>query len=186
MALTSKSQKEWREIYTGFDTKSVGAGTLDPSIYASPEYAKKKTKKIMIGGLTLINYGSWDNDASPLALTIFYNPTYGAILAYNLHYVPVKVRQAMIQFIIKSNIKRIKQNKPIIVDYYNLKKAIPVSTKIVRLYKLPLIRVIQSYDLRNWGDVIKQNSKWSSHYKRSTGNESSIKKFMKSLRGFFS
>lgn len=186
MAITSKAKGDWEQLYDGFSTKDVGAGTIDPSIYATDSYKKKKIKKIMIGGLNRIVYGGAENDNNPLALTIFYNPKYGAVLSYNLDYVPKKVRKAIIDFVIKSNIKRIKNNQPIIVDYYTLKKAIPVSTKIVRLYKIQLIRVIETYPLNSWGTAINQKSNWQNHYKKSSGNESSIKKFMKSLKGFFS
>lgn len=186
MAVTSKQSADWEQLYDGFDTKAVGAGTIDPSIYATDSYRKKKIKKIMIGGLNRIVYGGAEHDSNPLALTIFYNPTYGAVLSYNLDYVPKKVRKAIIDFVIKSNIKRIKKGQPIIVDYYTLKKAIPVSVKIVRLYKVQLIRVIETYPLNSWGTAIEQKSSWQNHYKKSGGNESSIKKFIRSLKGFFS
>ncbi|MCK4500753.1 hypothetical protein KAU11_09645 [Candidatus Babeliales bacterium] len=185
MATTSNSNKDWESLYAGFDTKDVGAGTIDPSIYATDSYREKKVKKIMIGGINLINYGGWDFDPSPLAMTIYYNPTYGAVLSYNLHYVPKKVRKMMIDFVIKSNIKRIKANKPIIIDYNTMSKAIPVSKHIVRLYKIQLIRVIETYPLNSWGTAIDQSSKLSNHYKKATNNDSTIKRFIKSIKGFF-
>jgi len=185
MASTSKQKSDWEQLYDGFDVKDVGAGVINPNIYASDAYRKTKIKKIMIGGLNRIVYGGAVNDNNPLALTIFYNATYGAVLSYNLDYVPKKVRKTIIDFVIKSNIKRIKKNQPIIVDYYAIKKAIPVSTKIVRLYKIQLIRVIETYPLNSWGTAINQKSNWQNHYKKSKGNESSIKKFIRSIKGFF-
>jgi len=186
MAVTSAQRKDWEQLYDGFDTKDVGAGTIDPNIYATDSYRKKKVKKIMIGGLNRIVYGGAEHDNNPLALTIFYNPKYGAVLSYNLDYAPKKVRKAMIDFVIKSNIKRIKKGQPMIIDYYTLKKAIPVSTKIVRLYKIQLIRVVETFPLNSWGTAIGQKSSWQNHYKKSSGNDSSIKKFIKSVKGFFS
>ena len=112
MASTSTNKKDWVGIYDGFDIRSVGAGIIDPSIYSTPEYAKKKTQKLLIGGLNLINYGFWANDQNPLIITIGFVPAYNVVLAYNLHYVPEKVRHAMIQFIIKSNKNRIRKNQP--------------------------------------------------------------------------
>ena len=44
MALTSKKSSDWEQLYTGFDVKEVGAGTIDPSIYATDSYKKKKIK----------------------------------------------------------------------------------------------------------------------------------------------
>ncbi|MCK4500537.1 hypothetical protein KAU11_08560 [Candidatus Babeliales bacterium] len=185
MAVTSKANKDWEQLYDGFDTKEVGAGTIDPNIYATDSYRQKKVKKIMIGGLNRIVYGGAEHDNNPLALTIYYKATYGAVLSYNLDYVPKKVRKMIIDFVIKSNIKRIQKGQPIIVDYYTLKKAIPVSTKIVRLYKIQLIRVIDTFPLNSWGTAINQKSSWQNHYKKQSGNDSAIKRFIKSVKGFF-
>lgn len=185
MAVTSNNKKDWDQLYDGFDTKNVGAGVIDPSIYASDSYRKKKIKKIMIGGLNRIVYGGAEHDNNPLALTIYYNAKYGAILSYNLDYVPKKVRKAIIDFVIKTNIKRIKKGQPIIVDYKTLKKSIPVSTKIVRLYKIQLIRVVETYPLNSWGTAIQQKSSWQNHYKKSSSNDSAIKRFIKSIKDFF-
>jgi hypothetical protein len=184
---TTSNRKNWIDIYDGFDTKAVGAGTLDPTIYSDPNYAKKKTQKLIIGGMNLITYAGWEHDASPLILTMHYIPTYNVVLAYNLHYVPERVRHAMIQFIIKTNKNRIKKGQPIIIDYYQLKRAIPVSAQIVRMYKLPLIRVVETVPLRSWGAAIKGNNKWSSHHKKTNvkSNESALKKFMRSVTNMF-
>ena len=185
MAVASKNSSDWEQLYDGFDTKDVGAGVINPNIYSTDAYRKTKIKKIMIGGLNRIVYGGANFDNNPLALTIFYNAQYGAVLSYNLDYVPKKVRKMIIDFVIKSNIKRIKKGQPIIVDYYQLKKAIPVSTKIVRLYKIQLIRVISTFPLSSWGTAINQKSSWQNHYKKQSGNDSAIKRFIKSVKGFF-
>ena len=182
MATTTKNKTDINDLYDGFDVKDVGAGTLDPTIYASKSYAKKKQQKIILGGINLITYGGWDHDASPLILTIGYVPSYNVVIAYNLHYVPYQVRKAMIDFVIKSNVKNIKNNKPMVVDYYALKRAVPVSAAIVRMYKLPLIRVVDTPPLRAWGTAISDKSKWQNHYKTSKSNESVLKKFIRSVK----
>jgi hypothetical protein len=187
MATTSNNRKNWKEIYDGFDTKAVGAGTLDPRIYSNNRYARKKTQKLIIGGMNLITYAGWDHDASPLILTLHYIPAYNVILAYNLHYVPERTRHAMIQFIIKTNIRRIKKGQPIVIDYHQMKRAIPQSAKIVRMYKVPLIRVVETVPLIGWGSAIRGNSRWADHYKKTSTakNESALKKFLRSVTNFF-
>ena len=185
MATTTKHKKDWEEIYDGFKHHEVGAGTIDPSIYSDPLYAKKKTQKIIIGGLNLINYGAWDHDQNPLILTIGYVAKYNVIFAYNLHYIPLKFRKAMIEFVIKTNIKRIRKGQPIIIDYDMMKRAIPVSTKIIRMYKVVAIRVVETYPLRSWGEAIKNKSKWEKHYKQQRKQESVFDKFLRSIRNLF-
>ena len=187
MATTSNNKKNWVDVYDGFDTKLVGAGLIDPSIYSDPLYAKKKTQTLLIGGMNQITYGFWDNDMSPLIITIGYEPNYNTILAYNLHYVPEKVRHAMVQFIIKSNLKRIKKGQPLIVDYNKMKRVIPVSAQIVRRYKVVGIRVVDTIPLTAWGHAIRGNNKWSGHYKSQTvtKTDSMMKKFAKSVTNFF-
>lgn len=186
MAITSKLRKDWEEVYKGFDTKEVGVGTIDPNIYSNENYRKLKTQKLLIGGINRIAYAGFEHDASPLILTMAYVPTYNVILSYNLHYVPHKIRKQMIEFVIKTNRNRIKNNQPIIVDYHTMKRAIPASSKIVRMYKVQAIRVIETFPLDAWGIAIKENSKWERHYKQTgKSSESIAQRFFRSIRGFF-
>lgn len=182
MATTTKSKKDFNDLYDGFDVRDVGVGTIDPSIYATKSYTKKKQQKIILGGLNLITYAGWDHDANPLILTMGYVPAYNVVISYNLHYVPYQVRKAIIDFVIKSNVKNIKNNKPMVVDYHALKRAVPVSPAIVRMYKVVAIRVVETYPLNSWGTAISDKSKWQNHYKTSKSNESTLQKFIRSVK----
>lgn len=187
MATTSRKKTDFESMYDGFDIKSVGPGTLDPSIYSDPNYAKKKVQRLVIGGISRISYAGFENDAVPLILVIGYVPQYNFVLGYNLRYAPYNVRKAMIEYVIKSNRVRIKKNMPIIIDYHTMKRVVPISAKIIRAYKLPLIRVIESpIPLNGWGIVIKESSKWNTHYKRTgKSSETIAQRFFRSIRGFF-
>jgi len=185
MASVNSTKKNWEEMYTGFDSKEVGAGTINPNIYSNPDYAKKKTSTLLIGGLSQISYGGWEHDTAPLILTMHYVAAYNVLLAMNLHYVPEKIRHQIVQYILKTNKNRIKSNQPIIIDYNNMKRAIPVTSAIVRMYKLPLIRVIETYPLQAWGVAIDGKSKWDSHFKKLGNNENAFGRFKRSVSNFF-
>lgn len=185
MATTTSLKKDWEDIYSGFDVLAVGPGTLE-DLYSDPNYAKKKIQKLVIGGISRISYTGWENDAVPLILVIGYVAKYNVVLGYNLRYAPQTVRENIIKYVVKTNLNRIKKQQPIIIDYHSLKRVIPISSKIVRMYKLPLIRVIESVPLNGWGIVIKEKSKFASHYKRTgKSSETIAQRFFRSIRGFF-
>ena len=185
MTTTTKNSKDPLGLYDGFQIEKVGAASIDPDLYASKSYARKKESKIIIGGINRIKYLNADHDAIPLILTIGLVPQYSAFLAYNLNYVPKNIRKAMIDLVIKQNKKRIQKNQPMIVDYATMKRAIPVSSKIVRLYKVQLTKTIEVFPLVAWGTAIDSGSKWSSHYKKGTSNENALQRLIRSVKGFF-
>jgi hypothetical protein len=165
MAIVSSAPKDFKALYTGFDSKEVGLGTIEPNIYATPSYQKKKVGKILIGGLQSIIYAGMEHDLNPLVLALAYEPKYNTILGYNLHYITEAHRKAIVTLVMKSNIARIKGQLPLIIDYKMLKKAIPDSVAIIRRYKTVGIKVIESYPLVEWTSVVKQKSKWANWYK---------------------
>lgn len=165
MATVSKSPKDYKSLYTGFDSKDVGLGTIDPNIYKSKSYQKKKIDKVLIGGLQEIIYAGMEHDKNPLILAIGYEAAYNTIIGYNLNYVPERLRTAIITLVMKSNVARIKSQLPIIVDYKMLKKAIPDSSAIVRRYKVVGIKVTETYPLTEWDSAIKGKNKWEMWYK---------------------
>ena len=161
-------KKDWIDLYNGFTEKDVGLTTIEPTIYYSKGYQKKKAKKLkklFIGGINRIIYSGYEHDKEPLVLAMSYEPVYNTIIGYNLHYIPVTYRQKIIQLVLKSNIARIKKQLPLIIDYQMIKKAVPESLGAVRRYKVIGIRVDEAIPLTEWKETIKENSKWSNYYK---------------------
>ena len=186
MATTTRKKTEYENIYTGFDITQVGAGSINPSLYSTEAYRKNKVQKLLIGGLTQIVYGFFEHDHSPLIITLGVIDKYGAILALNLHYVPYQVRKSIIDYIITSNRIRIKKNQPLMLDYHNMVRVVPLASKIVRLYKLGGVRVVETFPMKSWNIAIKQKSKWNGHYKRvGESSETIAQRFFRSIRGFF-
>ena len=179
MAVVTKSPKDYKALYNGFDKMEVGLGTIEPNIYATKDYQKKKTDRILIGGLQEIRYVGAEHDLSPLILVIGYETVYNTILAYNLHYIPEKYRIAIVNLVLKSNFARIKGQKPIIVDYHMIKRAIPESARIVRRYKVVGIKVVDQYPLVEWTKAIKKKNRWQNWYKKNQ-----TKKADKIVNGF--
>lgn len=157
--------QDYIDLYDGYDSKTVGIGGIDPNIYYSKRYAKKKQQKILIGALQRIVYSGYEHDVEPLIIPMAYESAYNTMLCYNLHYIPIKFRKAMIKLILQQNQARIKKNQPLFIDYYYLKRVFPVSTLIVRRYKVVGIRVVDRYRLNEWDSVLNEPSKWSMHYK---------------------
>lgn len=169
MATLSSGGKEYQIAYDGADLEEIGLGLITPNIYASPDYQKKKIKTLAIGLLSDVVYAGFEHDHMPLILPIVQEPRYGTILAYNLHYVPVEYRQAIMKYVIDSNRARIKSNLPIIIDYHSLKRAIPQSASIVRRYKQVGVGVVETYALEDIPEVIRKPSRWENHYKQLQG-----------------
>lgn len=157
--------KEYLELYKGFDVLKVGPGT-DPSTYASDQYAKKKIKDLYIGSLATCVYAGSEHDLLPLILPIGFEPAYNTVLGFNVNYVPVPLREAIIRYVLISNQNRIRDNLPIIVDYNAMKRAIPKSQYVVRRYKTTLLNVREVYPLLEWTDAVRNSgTRWQNHYR---------------------
>lgn len=169
MALLGTSiSKEVVDSYDGFDVTNIGAGLLNPDIYKTKGYSKKKIKKLLIGTLAECSYAGADHDHSPLIIPLGTEPQYGTIIALNLHYVPLQIRRNILKVILESNKARISANQPIMIDWQSLKRSVPEVQYITRRYKQVLLGYGAdggSIPLAEWGEVIKERSKWESHYK---------------------
>lgn len=165
MATISGFKKDWLDLYDGFDFKEVGIGLTKPGIYATSQYAKKKTGIVIMGGITDIIYSGFEHDHNPLIMAMGYEPTYNTLMALNLRYVPEAHRRAIIKWILESNRTRIKGNNPLLIDYKKLERAIPSVRGIVRRYKLVGIRVVGVPAIKDWPTVIKVASPWQNMYK---------------------
>lgn len=163
--ITTSMSNEYLEMYKGYNHQAVGLGVLDPNLYASPAYQKKKIKNMLIGGISKIRYAGMENDTQPLVMTIGYEPAYATIIGFNLHYVPTRLRLAIMKFVLDSNVARIKANQPIIIDYRSLKRAVPQAQYIVRRYKAIAIHLEETIPLTEWPKVAKERSKWEGHFK---------------------
>lgn len=165
MATVSQNiSRDFVDLYTGYDRTRVGIG-LQTGTYASPEYARKRTEKLIIGGLSEILYAGFEHDQNPLALPFWVESQYNTVISLNLHYVPLNIRQDILKYVLDTNVARIESNQPIVVDYYDLKRAVPVSAAIVRRYKVVATRVLNTIPLRDWDKVIRRPSRWENHYR---------------------
>lgn len=171
-------------MYENYDTVEVGIGLSMPNIYASKSYAEKKTGKILIGSLNKFTYAGYEFDRTPLVLVIEYLPRYNAVLGYNIHYFPEHYRRTLLKFVIEQNKNRIKRGLPMIVDYYAIKRAIPKSTHIVRMYKTIGIRVTSNIPLMSWPQAIQDKSRWENHYTGSTGAWANVKHWGDEIEDF--
>lgn len=147
---------ELLQTYDAYDSTRVGAGLINPDIYRTPGYSKKKIQTLILGGLSRIVYSAYEVSPMPLILSMGVEPQYNTVLGINLLYVPIRYRQAILKFVLDSNAARIRGNLPILVDYPSLKRAIPEVRYIVRRYKQVLIRVDETYPLVEWPNVIKK------------------------------
>ena len=161
--VTQTVGKELADLYSGFTLQDVGIGTT--GTYSTPQYNKKKTDKLLIGGLSEILYQGFEHDVRPLALTMTHESAYNTVLAYNLHYLPLNVRQEIIKVVLQSNIARIQSNQPLIIDYYDLKRRVPESQYIVRRYKITGTRVLAAIPLSDWDKAIRRKSGWENHWR---------------------
>lgn len=158
--------KESAELYQGFDSLSVGAGT-DPSMYSSDSYAKSKVQELYIGSLSQIVYGAFDVDPTPLALTLQHISIYNCVMCINLRYLNNRLRLAVIKYVLESNKNRIRDNLPIMIDWHALKRNFPQVAGATRMYKLTMIRVQETYPLLEWADAAKKaGDRFSNHYKK--------------------
>ncbi len=164
MAAVTNSLKEAEALYSGYNPLTVGIGLSQPNIYATQSYARMKTQILLLGALTDITYAGWEEDREPQILSIKLEPQYNTVLAYNLHYVPLHYRQAILKLVVAMNAPRIKQNMPLYIDYKYLKQHIPQSEHVVRRYKVTGIRVIGNVPLKEWPKAIRGQNKWQNIY----------------------
>lgn len=167
MATVVNLNSEWAKVYDGFDNQLVGLGAIEPTIYHSKAYQKKKQRgqNVLIGGINRLMYAGYEHDRQPLVLALGYEPQYNTLIGYNLHYCPYTVRKAIVDMVLRTNIARIKGKKPILIDYQAIKAAIPDSQRIVRRYKVIGVRVEETVPLVEWRQVIREKSGWENWYK---------------------
>lgn len=163
--ITQTVGDDYANMYNGYDSQAVGLGLIQPNIYATPSYQKKKISNLVIGGISRIVYAGMEHDPQPLVLSLFYEARYATILGLNLHYVPQKVRQAILKFVLDSNAARIRSNQPIMIDWHSLKRAVPYVQYITRRYKQVGIHVRETIPLVEWPEAIKDKSGWETHYR---------------------
>lgn len=157
--------KEYLDAYDGYDSQQVGIGLMQPDVYKTPGYSKKKIQSLAIGLLSSIVYSGYEHDQNPLILPILHESQYNTILAINLRYIPLLHRKAVMKFILESNAARIKSNQSIMIDYHSLKKSVPSIQYAVRRYKQVGIRVNETYQLNEIPQAINKRSRWENHYK---------------------
>lgn len=162
-------------IYLGYergDLTDIGAGILNPNIYATPQYAKKKVDSIPpSGGLFTGIYAGFDNDPNPTILTIKQEFQYNTILGINIRYMDSASRKAMFKIILDSNAARIESQSSLIVDWHMLARQMPnVIPYVTRRYKLQLTRINDRTDkglvpLVEWPNMVDINSPYDGYYK---------------------
>lgn len=182
--ISSAVAQDYIDMYDGYDRQAVGLGMTNPNIYKSKSYAKKKVKKMLIGGISRITYAGWEHDREPLVMVLKYEPSYNTLLGFNLRYCPPQIRKGIMKFVLDSNAARIKDNLPILIDFDAMKRAVPDSQYIVRRYKVVGINVVETIHLNEWPDVMKEKSKWQGHYMlfKRKANESAKKKAKKAIK----
>lgn len=165
MTVLSSVPSDYAQMYDGYDSQLVGLG-VDTANYASPQYAKLKTDKLLIGGLSEVIYAGMEHDRMPRIIPMAFETQYNTILAYNINYIPIDIRKRMIKQILQSNVARIQSNQPMFVDYYDLKAVVPETRAIVRRYKILGLRVLDAIPLRDWDRAIAVRTGWENHYRR--------------------
>lgn len=164
--ITQTISPEILAAYQNYDQQKVGAGLMG-GMYASPEYQRKKIKTLAIGLISqLRSYGGADHDPSPLILPYHYSPQYGAVYSFNLNYVPERVRRNIMKVVLDMNVARIRANMPMMIDYHSLVRVVPEAAGIVRLYKMPLINLEETYSLDQVPDIVKKKSPWEGHFRK--------------------
>lgn len=162
--ITQSISKDYIDAYDGYDQQRVGLGLINPNAYASPAYQKKKIKNLMLGGISSFSYGGAEVDPNPTALVIGYESQYSTVIAINLRYLTQKHRQAIMKFVLETNVARIKSNLPIMVDWHALKRAIPDIQYATRRYKVIGIALKETFPLNEWPEVAKQKSVFEGFY----------------------
>lgn len=158
-------------MYTGYDQnrQAVGAGLINPNIYATPEYQEKKINSVIIGGISKVVYSAFDTDPMPTVLVVGFEPAYQTILGINLRYIPQRTRQAILKFVIDSNQARIRANQPLVIDWRSLSRVVPDVQYITRRYKVVLLGVRETVPLVEWPNIITERSPYENHYQTLKG-----------------
>lgn len=162
--ITQSVSRDYLDAYDGYDQQAVGLGLLDPNIYASPAYQKKKINNLAIGLISSISYGGAEHDPSPDVLVIGYEVAYNTVIGFSLRYATPKIRTAIMKFVLDSNAARIKGNQPIMIDYHSLKRAVPDCQYIVRRYKVVGISIKETYPLLEWPKLAKKTTPFDGFY----------------------
>lgn len=151
--------------YDGFSSQTVGLGTV-PGMYASDEYAAKKTDTLLIGIPSKSIYISYDTDPNPTIIPLVHESAINCVLGVNIRYCPQQIRQQIMTYILKTNEARIRSGAPIICDWHSLAKAVPAVRAITRRYKLSGLRVVESIGLDGLPQVINERSPFENVYKQ--------------------
>lgn len=162
--ITQSISNDYLDAYDGYDQQQVGLGLIEPNIYATQQYQKKKIQNMALGLITEARYAGFEHDPNPKILTIAYEPSYSTVIGYNLNYGTPKLRQAMLKFVLESNAARIKSNLPIMIDYHAMKRAIPDSQWLVRRYKVVGIAVKETFQLREWPELVGKKTPFDGFY----------------------
>lgn len=94
-------------------------------------------KNLEVGRILMFRYNAKTKapyDATPFAIILSTSKSYA--LGINLHWCPIKLRLSLINWIFKRNKQNIKQNKPLSLNYDDLRNVIKSKAyrPIVRLY----------------------------------------------------
>jgi len=163
------------QLYRGYDGNlvQIGAGILNPNIYATPEYAATKVENINpSGALATCVYASFNTDPTPTILTLQHEVAYNTILGINIRYMDSPTRKALFKYILDSNAARIQSKASLIVSWDALNRQFPnVIPYVTRRYKLQLLRLNQQTDrglvpLVEWPEMVDIDSPFEGFYKR--------------------
>jgi hypothetical protein len=163
--ISNSISQDFIDMYDGFDSTTVGIGMQNPNIYATPEYQKKKIQKLVIGGISKIVYSGYENDLTPMCLALGVEPRYNTIIGLNLRYVPPKIRQNVMKYVLSANAARIRANQPLMINLDSLRRLIPQINGAIRRYKIVGIRVVETYKLTDWPSLITENSPFENHWR---------------------
>jgi hypothetical protein len=164
--ITQSISKDYLDAYDGYNQQAVGLGMLNPNIYATPSYQKKKVNNLAIGLISSIVYGGAEHDPTPDVLIIGYETAYNTVIGFSLRYATPKLRAAIMKFVLDSNAARIKGNQPIMIDYHSMKRAVPDCQYIVRRYKVVGISVRETYPLSEWPAIAKKTTPFDGFFMR--------------------
>lgn len=165
MAKVTNKAKAFADYVYGRDSEGrVGLG-VDTSNYANRSYANKKTTDIVIGTINRLLYLGYEVDREPLVLVSWFNASYQVIEGVNVNYLPVAIRRRLLDYVKRTNRLRIKSGKPIMIDYHQLKTAIPEIQGAWRRYKLLATRNEEIVKFADWDKVITESTKYQNHYK---------------------
>lgn len=177
MAIIDQAGQSYLAAYDGFDVQQVGLGTIDPNIYATKKYQKKKIANMAIGLISSVRYAGWDNDSEPMVLVMAFEPRYNTVIGLNLRYANPKIRHAIVKYVLVSNMARIKSNQPIMINFNGLKRAVGQDVEfLVRRYKTVGLSVKETYQLTEWEALAKKPTPMDGFYAKEKRARSGRKK----------